>query len=133
MIGILAVSHSAEAAVGIARIASEMAGESVPVKGVGGSADGGLGISAADVHTALSGMLAECAGVVVVPDIGSSILSSRTVIGLLSEEDAGRVAIAYGPILEGTLLGAIEASAGSDLEAVCSAAADAKNLDKSGQ
>lgn len=132
MIGILIVSHSGEAANGIAKIAREMSGQGcVPVAGVGGNESGGLGISIPKVYQALLEMLADSDGVLVVPDIGSSVLSSRGAIGMLSPDDAARVAVANAPILEGAMLAAIESAAGSELAAVEAAAEEAKNLDKS--
>lgn len=78
MIGILVVSHSGEAASGIAKIATEMSGHGdVPVVGVGGNESGGLGISVPNVYQALLDLLDHCDGVLIVPDIGSSVLSSR--------------------------------------------------------
>lgn len=132
MIGILVVSHSAEAASGIAKIATEMSGHGdVPVVGVGGNESGGLGISVPNVYQALLDLLDHCDGVLIVPDIGSSVLSSRGAIGMLSPDDAARVEIANAPILEGAMLAAIESSTGSDLATVADAAKEAKNLDKS--
>lgn len=133
MIGILVVSHSGEAASGIAKIAMEMSGHGeVPVVGVGGNESGGLGSSVPGVYQALLDLLSCCDGVLIVPDIGSSVLSSRGAIGMLSPDDAPRAVIANAPILEGAMLAAIESSAGSDLATVADAAKEARNLDKSG-
>lgn len=132
MIGVLVVSHSNEAASGIAKIATEMSGHGdVPVIGVGGNETGGLGVSVPNVYQTLVDLLARCDGVLIVPDIGSSVLSSRGAIGMLSPDDASRVTIANAPILEGAMLAAIESSTGSDLATVADAAKEAKNLDKS--
>lgn len=131
MIGVLVASHSEEAARGIAKIAEEMSGRgSVPVRGIGGNDAGGLGLSIPKVYQALVSLLSECDGVLIVPDIGSSVLSSRAAIDMLPPGDMQRVAIANAPILEGAMLAAIESSAGSDLAEVSDAAKEAKNLNK---
>lgn len=132
MIGLLVASHSEDAAKGITKIAEEMSGQgSVPIRGVGGSENGGLGLSIPKVYQALVDLLAECDGVLIVPDIGSSVLSSRAAVAMLSPDDASRVAIANAPILEGAMLAAIESFAGSNLTEVYDAAKEAKNLNKS--
>ncbi|MDR1137285.1 MAG: PTS mannose transporter subunit IID, partial [Synergistaceae bacterium] len=115
MVGILVVSHSADAAKGIRDIAAGIsgAGDDVQIVGVGGNDEGGLGVSVGKIFDALSEMLPKTDGVLIVPDLGSSILSSRTALGLLAPEDAARAVIADAPILEGAMMAAIEASGGS--------------------
>jgi len=132
MIGVLVASHSEEAASGIAKIAKEMSGQgNVPVVGVGGNESGGLGLSVPKVYRALMALLERCDGVLIVPDIGSSVLASRAAVDMLTPEVMDKVAIANAPILEGAMLAAIESFIGSDLAAVLDAAKEAKNLDKS--
>jgi dihydroxyacetone kinase phosphotransfer subunit len=133
MIGILIVSHSEDAARGIAQIAAGMsgAGDDVPIVGVGGNDEGGLGVSVPKIFEALADMLPRCDGILIIPDLGSSILSSRGAIGMLSPEEASKVLIADAPVLEGAMLAAVEASADSDLAAVAGSASEAKNLKKS--
>ena len=132
MVGVLVVSHCSEVAKGIARIASEIAGSSgsVEIAGVGGGENGRLGVSVSKVLDALNEMLPKCDGVLILPDIGSSILSSRSAIAMLDPDDASRVAIANAPILEGAVFAVVEASAGSDLKTVENTAMDARTLDK---
>jgi dihydroxyacetone kinase phosphotransfer subunit len=132
MLGILIVSHSEDAARGIAQIAKGMsqAGNGVEILGAGGNDDGGLGVSVAKISLALDEMLPKCDGILIVPDLGSSILSSRGAIGMLSDEDAAKIVIADAPVLEGAMLAAVEASTGSDLATVAATARDARNLKK---
>jgi dihydroxyacetone kinase DhaKLM complex PTS-EIIA-like component DhaM len=135
MIGILVVSHSEDAARGIVDIASGMVGESgdVLLVGVGGNEEGGLGVSVMKVADALNGMLPKCdGGILIIADLGSSILASRGALDLVdSEYSSLRIAIADAPVLEGTMMAAVEASSGSDLETVAESAREAKNLNKS--
>jgi dihydroxyacetone kinase DhaKLM complex PTS-EIIA-like component DhaM len=131
VIGVLVVSHSSDAAKGIRDIASGMAGgdDGAPIDGVGGK-DGGLGVSVSEISDALAKMLPIADGIVIIPDLGSSVLSSRGAIELLPPGDAERVAIADAPALEGAMMAAIEASQGASLEAVLQSACDARNLRK---
>ena len=131
MIGVLVVSHSRDAAKGIRDVASGMAGGDggAPIVGVGGK-DGGLGVSVTEISDALAKMLRVTDGVVIIPDLGSSVLSSRGAIELLPPDDAARVAIADAPVLEGAMMAAVEASQGAALAAVLQSACDSRNLRK---
>jgi dihydroxyacetone kinase phosphotransfer subunit len=133
MIGILVVSHSESAARGIAEIARGMSGTAgnIPsIVAVGGNDEGGLGVSVLKVLDALNEMLPRCEGILIVPDLGSSVLASRGAIEMLEPQDAARVTIADAPVLEGAMMAAIEASVDSNLADVAEAAKDAKNLEK---
>jgi dihydroxyacetone kinase phosphotransfer subunit len=134
MIGILVVSHSVDAARGIVDIASGMVGESdsVLIEGVGGNDEGGLGVSVVKVVNALDEMLPRCdGGILILADLGSSILSSRGAMDMIDPKySSSKIIIADAPILEGTMMAAVEASAGSDLETVSESASEAKNLNK---
>ena len=62
MNGILVLSHSAQAARGIAEIASQMGGPDVPIAACGGTEDGGLGTSVTEVLAALEDLLSRRKG-----------------------------------------------------------------------
>lgn len=108
-----------------------MAGPELALIGVGGSRDGGLGTDAdriADaVRSADSG-----AGVVIVGDLGSAILASEAALETLPAELSARVRISRGPIAEGAVVGAVQASIGQTLAEVLEAAESARDLDKGG-
>ncbi|WP_029165174.1 dihydroxyacetone kinase phosphoryl donor subunit DhaM [Aminiphilus circumscriptus] len=129
MIGILVVSHSAKAAEGIAEIASQMSGGIVPVRAVGGTEEGELGTSVSSIVEALGGLLEEAEGVVLVPDLGSAVLSARSALEFLGD-DAKKVLIVDAPILEGAMMASVEASIGSPLERVAQVAGEARLLSK---
>ena len=131
MLGILIVSHSEDAARGIEQIAAAMAGEGyVEIRGVGGNDDGGLGVSVSKIHDALLLLLTKTENIIIIPDLGSSVLSSRGAIGMLSQEETERVVIADVPTLEGAMLAAVEASGGSSVEQIVKAAEEARHLKK---
>jgi len=132
MLGLLIVSHSEDAAKGIVQIAGSMGGDGVEIRGVGGNDEGGLGVSVVKIHDALSQLLQKTEGILIVPDLGSSVLSSRGAIEMLPPEEAVKVMMADAPILEGALLAAVEASCGATLEQTAEAAQEARNMKKLG-
>src|SRR5204863_9577335 len=99
-VGIVLVSHSAELAAGTAHLAAQVSGGAVTIIAAGGTDDGELGTSAAKVER--GPRLAESgAGVVVLPDLGSAVLTVRAV--LEDEEPAANAVMADAPRLEGAV------------------------------
>ena len=129
MNAVLVISHSAEAARGIAAIASQMAGDQVGIAACGGTDDGGLGTSVPAILAALEELLESSEGVVVVPDLGSAVHAARTARELLGDR-ADRVLIADGPVLEGAFMAAVEASVGAGLERLAAVVDEARELKK---
>jgi phosphoenolpyruvate---glycerone phosphotransferase subunit DhaM len=125
-VGIVLVSHSAELAAGAAHLAAQVSGGTVTIIAAGGTDDGDLGTSAAKVKDGLS--LAESgAGVVVLPDLGSAVLTVRAVL----EDLAGtRVLVADAPFVEGAVAATVTAAAGGDVKAVAAAAEEARHARK---
>lgn len=123
MVGIVLVSHSAALASEAAALARGIAGDEVPVLGAGGTEDGGLGTSvelvAAAVEAADGGD-----GVLLVPDLGSSVLTARLL------EEPGRVVLADVPFVEGAIAAAVASGAGGSLADVLSAAEEARAFRK---
>ena len=130
MLGLLIVSHSEDAARGIAQIAEGMAGGKVKIAWAGGNDEGGLGVSVAKILDSLTQMLPETEGILIIPDLGSSVLSARSALEMLPREDTAKALIADAPILEGSMMAAVEASCGSSLEKVAQTASDSRNLRK---
>ena len=126
MVGIVVVSHSAELASGLSALAAQMAGPDVAIAWSGGTADGGLGTDAEAVGAAIDRAGRAGDGVVVLGDLGSSIL---TVKALLDAED-DHVVLADAPLVEGAVSAAVTASAGADLQAVRKAAEEARDARK---
>lgn len=129
MNALLVVSHSAEAARGIAAIASQMAGERVGIAACGGTDDGELGTSVPAILSALEGLLEASEGVLVIPDLGSAVLAVRTARELLGER-ADRVLIADGPVLEGTLMASVEAGVGAGLDRLAAVVEETRGFRK---
>ncbi|AZM87789.1 MULTISPECIES: PTS-dependent dihydroxyacetone kinase phosphotransferase subunit DhaM [Streptomyces] len=124
LVGIVLVSHSAGVAGSVAELARGIAagGAVAPVAPAGGTADGGLGTSA-ELITAAASAVDRGAGVALLVDLGSSVL---TVKALLEDEElpAGS-RLVDAPFLEGAVAAVITASAGAPLEAVVAAAEEA--------
>jgi phosphoenolpyruvate---glycerone phosphotransferase subunit DhaM len=126
MVGIVVVSHSAELASGLSALAAQMAGPDVAIEWSGGTDDGGLGTDAEAVGAAIDRAGRAGDGVVVLGDLGSSIL---TVKSLLDGRDDG-VVLVDAPIVEGAVNAAVTASGGADLPSVVKAAEEARDARK---
>jgi PTS hybrid protein len=124
-VGIVLVSHSAALAAGTAELASQISAGAVAIVPAGGTDDDRLGTSIDRVRAAL--LAADSgAGVVILPDLGSSVLTVRA---LLAEEDndlPGPLAVADAPFVEGAVAATIAAAVGADINAVASAAEEAR-------
>ena len=88
MVGLVLVSHVAGIAEGIAGLIAQMAPE-VPVVAAGGTDDGGIGTSFDRVLAALE-VAEQGAGVIVLYDLGSALLTAESAVELL--DDSGGVA-----------------------------------------
>ena len=130
MVGIVIVSHSWKIAEGVCDLAREMAQGHEGIIPAGGLDDGSMGTDAARIMAAIreadSGD-----GVVIIADIGSSIMSSETAIELLeSENENVNVVIADAPLVEGAVCAAVEAAGGGSIDSVLSAAEEASETSK---
>jgi len=127
-VGIVLVSHSAALAEGTAELASQMGGGLVHIVAAGGTDDDGLGTSIAKVRKGLA--LADSgAGVLVLPDLGSSVLTVRALIAEGGPLPAP-LEIADAPFVEGAVAAAVAAATGGDVKAVLSAAEEARHARK---
>jgi len=129
LVGIVVVSHSAQIAAGTVELARQMAGDDLRIMAAGGAADGSLGTDATAIMAAIEAADAG-AGVVVLVDLGSAVLATQTALELLGEAAAGRVRLSNGPLVEGAVVAAVQASVGDDLAAVVAAAEEAASLPK---
>jgi phosphoenolpyruvate---glycerone phosphotransferase subunit DhaM len=125
-VGIVLVSHSRDLASGLRDLLEQLSGGLVPIAVAGGTEDGGLGTSyqliAAAVAAADRG-----AGVVVLPDLGSSVLTTRLVLADLERADG---VLVDAPFVEGAVAACVLASTGADLAAVLATAGEAKGIAK---
>jgi len=78
-VGIVLVSHSAALAEGAAELAAQISGGTVAIIPAGGTDGGQLGTSAAKVQRAVK-LANSGAGVVILPDLGSAVLTVRALL-----------------------------------------------------
>jgi PTS hybrid protein len=126
LVGIVLVSHSAELARGLAELAGQVAGSEVRIEPAGGGPDGGLGTTGDLVELAIA-QADRGDGVVVLADLGSAILTVRSVL----EHDNGvRARLADAPFVEGAVAAAVIAAAGQPLEEVIRSAEEVRGASK---
>ncbi|HEV3102179.1 MAG TPA: dihydroxyacetone kinase phosphoryl donor subunit DhaM [Candidatus Dormibacteraeota bacterium] len=126
LVGIVLVSHSLELARGLADLASQIAGSEVKIEPAGGAPGGALGTTGDAVREAIA--RADCGqGVVVLADLGSSILTVRH---FLEGKANGHVRLVDAPFVEGAVAAAVMSSAGQSLEDVARAAEEARGASK---
>jgi phosphocarrier protein FPr len=124
MVGLVLVSHSRQLAKSTAELALSITNESVlPIVYCGGIGENGelLGTDAMDIQQAISSVYTND-GVLVLTDIGSSVLSARLAIEMLGLPN---IELSGAPLVEGSLAAAVQVLAGSALEQVMKEAADA--------
>ncbi|GIE87551.1 dihydroxyacetone kinase phosphoryl donor subunit DhaM [Actinoplanes regularis] len=124
LVGIVLVSHSEQLASGLRELLRQVATPEVRIEPAGGTDDGELGTSpsriAAAIETADTG-----AGVVVLADLGSAVLTARAVLA-----DTPGPELVDAPFVEGAVAAAVTASTGADLAAVVEAAREARDVPK---
>ncbi|MFE4963056.1 PTS-dependent dihydroxyacetone kinase phosphotransferase subunit DhaM [Streptomyces sp. NPDC056660] len=130
MVGIVLVSHSAEVAASVAELAKGLTGggTAVPVAAAGGTEGGGLGTSA-ELIAAAAASVDRGAGVAVLTDLGSAVL---TVKALLAEGDElpDGTRLVDAPFVEGAVAAVVTAATGADLGTVEAAAVEAYSYRK---
>jgi phosphoenolpyruvate---glycerone phosphotransferase subunit DhaM len=129
-VGLVVVSHSAKIAEGVVELAGQMAPD-VRIRAAGGTDERGIGTDATLIAEAIEAA-DDGDGVLVLVDLGSAVLSAQVAIDeLVDEARRGRVRISDAPLVEGAVVGAVQASTGSDLDEVDQAATEAATMAKS--
>jgi len=129
MVGIVLISHSRRLAEGAAELVGQIAG-GARVVAAGGTDDGRLGTST-DLITAAIAAADTGDGVLLIPDLGSSVLSARALLADLDPHDSGeRVRLVDAPFVEGAAAAAVAACGGLDLATVANAAEEARDARK---
>ncbi|MFD8306469.1 dihydroxyacetone kinase phosphoryl donor subunit DhaM [Streptomyces sp. NPDC059690] len=125
-VGIVLVSHSAELAAGLRLLVQQIGSDTVPLTTAAGTDDGRIGTSY-DLVLAAIRDADRGAGVVVLPDLGSSVLTARTV---LEDHPRPDVLIVDAPFVEGAVAATVTAASGADLKTVAEAAKEARHVHK---
>ncbi|WP_214103890.1 dihydroxyacetone kinase phosphoryl donor subunit DhaM [Acrocarpospora catenulata] len=125
-VGIVLVSHSAELVAGLHLLLKQIGSDTVPLATAGGTDDGRIGTSY-DLVLAAIRRANVGAGVIVLPDLGSSVLTARTV---LEDHPHPDVTLVDAPFVEGAVAAVVAAASGADLKTVVEAAEEARNVPK---
>ncbi len=128
-VGLVIVSHSARLAEGVVELAAQMTHGAVRLAAAGGMDDGGIGTSLARVTQAIASADSGD-GVVALIDLGSAALIAEMALESLDAEQRAHVRLSGGPLVEGAILAAVEASVGSPLDEVLATAESARSLEK---
>ncbi|GAB3476378.1 dihydroxyacetone kinase phosphoryl donor subunit DhaM [Nocardiopsis coralliicola] len=125
-VGIVLVSHSAKLAEGVVELLGQLGAPEGAVVGAGGGPDGGIGTDPERVAAALRSA-ERGAGVVVLADIGSAVLTAR-----LALEDGGHpgAVLVDAPFVEGAVAAGVLLRTGADRETVAAAAREASSIPK---
>jgi PTS hybrid protein len=106
-----------------------MAGPEVRLIAAGGAIDGSLGTDAGRIAEAI-GQADAGAGVVVLADLGSAVMAAKLALDMVEPQTAARTKLSGGPLVEGAVVAAVQASAGDDLATVVEASEEAANMPK---
>lgn len=128
-VGIVIVSHSARLAEGIAELAGQMSMGEVTIVPAGGTDDGTIGTSIDKVTAALQ-KASSPDGTLVLLDLGSAVMITEMALEMLDPGERQRVIVSSAPLVEGAVLAAVEASAGSTLQEVAEAADHGQEMPK---
>ncbi|WP_067177111.1 dihydroxyacetone kinase phosphoryl donor subunit DhaM [Microtetraspora niveoalba] len=123
MVGIVLISHSSGLAAETVVLARGICGTDVPILAAGGTDDGEFGTSVDKVAAAVE-KADQGDGVLLIPDLGSSVLTARLL------EQPGSVVVADAPFVEGAVSAAVAAGCGATLDAVLAAAEEARTIRK---
>ncbi|GAA4374512.1 dihydroxyacetone kinase phosphoryl donor subunit DhaM [Actinomadura sp. NPDC048032] len=123
MVGIVIISHSRTLAEGVAEVARAMGVGKAVVEPAGGDSEGRLGTSIDLVEQAVAAANGGD-GVVLLADLGSSVLTAKM---LIEDAEGDDVLLADAPLVEGAVAAASMAATGADLAAVHAAAESARD------
>lgn len=126
MVGLVIVSHSLELARATAALVAQVAGDRVRVVAVGGTgnADQPFGSDAQAIARAMRAAHSP-EGVVVLMDLGSTVISAELALDLLPEDLRADVHLCPGPLVEGAVVAGVQASVGSPAQRVLAEAGEA--------
>jgi phosphoenolpyruvate---glycerone phosphotransferase subunit DhaM len=125
-VGIVLVSHSASLASGLRDLVAQIGADSVPVAAAGGTTSGDIGTSYELVRDAIK-QVDQGAGVVLLPDLGSAVLTARTV---LADHPHPGAMLVDAPFVEGAVAAAVASSIGADVDTVAAEASMAREVRK---
>jgi PTS hybrid protein len=125
-VGIVLVSHSEALVGGLHELLRQLGPSDLPVATAGGTDDGRIGTSYQRIADAIAAV-DRGAGVILLVDLGSAVLTARAV---LADRDRSDVVLVDAPLVEGAVSAAVIAGTGADLATVRAAAEEARDARK---
>jgi PTS hybrid protein len=125
-VGIVLVSHSKDLAFGLQQLLLQVQPH-VPIAIAGGTEEDEIGTSAFKIKTAIESVYSD-KGVVLLFDLGSSLINAEMAIEWLEEKDQIRIADA--PLVEGAYVAVVESGCGKTMNEVADLAQEVKALSK---
>ena len=125
-VGIVLVSHSTELASGLCAVLEQLGVSPGSVVAAAGTADGRIGTSYDAIALAIK-KANQGRGAIILPDLGSSVLTARAVLDNHPQAD---VILVDAPFVEGAVAAAVTAATGADLDTVTTAAQEARHATK---
>ena len=116
MVGIVIVSHSEKIAEGVKEVAEQMVPE-VKIYSAGGTDDGRIGTDAMKISAAIENAF-DKDGVILLFDLGSSLMNAEMAIEFLDEDIKSKVEIIDAPLVEGAIVAAVYASMNKTIEEI---------------
>ena len=124
-VGLVVVSHSRALARAAVALAQEMLhGKQIRIAVAAGLDETTFGTDAAQIVDAITAA-DQGAGVVVLMDLGSAVLSAELALELLDDDVRDRVVLCPAPLVEGLVVAAVAAASGASSEEVAAEAASA--------
>lgn len=119
LVGIVIVSHSQLLAEGVRELATQMTQDKVSIATAGGidDPDHPLGTDALQVQQAIESVYSP-AGVLVLMDLGSALMSAEMALEFLSEEQQQHIHLCEAPLVEGAIAAAVAAATGCTIDQV---------------
>lgn len=128
-VSLVVVSHSAKLAEGVVELAGQMAQGKVAIAAAGGTSDNMLGTSVDRIVAAIE-RVASPDGTLILLDLGSAVMATEIAVEQFAHAKEYRIIISAAPLVEGTVIAAVEASIGNSLQEVADAALNALTLPK---
>lgn len=118
MVSLVIVSHSKKIAEGVKELASEVSG-GANIYAIGGSKAGTLGSDYDSIVQALSDAASQ-GDVIVLADMGSSVLTVETALDAMDEKSQHRIHVSAAALVEGSVLAAVSIAGGAGLDEILS-------------
>jgi dihydroxyacetone kinase phosphotransfer subunit len=129
VVGIVIVSHSYRLAEGVKELVDSLTGGRVPIVAAGGLDENTLGTTTDRILNAIQHAW-RGAGVLVLVDLGSSVLNTTLALELLPENISKGVVLSPGPLVEAAISAALQADEGASFHQVIDVASQAASFPK---